>query len=67
MQIRRGFWYRTIQLCSNGLFKTVPEGDLSGLTDAGGDTLAEHLVAAALERETDDNVTAVTVEVLEEV
>ena len=54
-------------LCSDGLFKTVPEGDLGGLMDASGDTLAKHLVATALEREADDNVTAVTVEVLEEV
>jgi serine/threonine protein phosphatase PrpC len=54
-------------LCSDGLFKTIPEGDLSGLMEAGGDTLAEHLVATALEREADDNVTAVAVEVLGEV
>ena len=54
-------------LCSDGLSKTIAAGDLSGLMDLGGDTLAGHLVAAALEREADDNVTAVTVEVLEEV
>jgi hypothetical protein len=42
-------------------------GDLTGLMDSGGDRLGEPLVAAALEREADDNVPAVTVEVLEEV
>jgi hypothetical protein len=35
--------------------------------DSGGDTLAEHPVAAALEREADDdNITAVAIEVLGE-
>jgi serine/threonine protein phosphatase Stp1 len=49
-------------LCSDGLFKIVPEGDLVALMAAGGDGLAERLVAAALDRQADDNVTAVTVE-----
>jgi hypothetical protein len=31
--------------------------------DSGGDTLAEYPVAAALEREADDNITAVPIEV----
>ncbi len=51
-------------LCSDGLFKTLPEGDLVGLMVAGAEPLAEHLVAAALDRRADDNVTAVTVEML---
>ena len=54
-------------LCSDGLFKTVAEADLAALMAEDGDAVAERLVAAALEREADDNVTAVTVEVLEEV
>ncbi len=36
-------------LCSDGLFKSVPEEDLAGLMDVGDDRLAEHLVAIALE------------------
>jgi len=54
-------------LCSDGLFKTVAERNLPALMAESCDALAERLVAAALEREADDNVTAVTVEVLEEV
>jgi protein phosphatase/serine/threonine-protein phosphatase Stp1 len=54
-------------LCSDGLFKTVAEADLAALMAEDGDAVAERLVAAALEREADDNVTAVTVEVLEEI
>jgi len=54
-------------LCSDGLFKTVAERNLPVLMAESCDALAERLVAAALEREADDNVTAVTVEVLEEV
>jgi serine/threonine protein phosphatase Stp1 len=49
-------------LCSDGLFKAVAEHDLAALMCAGGNGLAERLVAAALERDADDNVTAVAVE-----
>jgi protein phosphatase/serine/threonine-protein phosphatase Stp1 len=51
-------------LCSDGLFKTVPEGDLAGLMEEGGEALAGRLVAAALDRQADDNVTAVAVDLL---
>lgn len=49
-------------LCTDGLWKTVPEAELAALlaADAAG---AESLLAAALDRQADDNVTAVTVEV----
>ena len=50
-------------LCSDGLFKTVAEADLARFMSSDGDALAERLVAAALEREADDNVTAIAVEV----
>jgi protein phosphatase/serine/threonine-protein phosphatase Stp1 len=52
-------------LCSDGLYKTVAGRDLGELLAAGDDRPAERLVAAALEREADDNVTALVVEVLE--
>jgi protein phosphatase/serine/threonine-protein phosphatase Stp1 len=52
-------------LCSDGLSKTVPEHGLAALL-AAEDTDAEPFLAAALERHADDNVTAVTVEVLAE-
>lgn len=50
-------------LCSDGLFKTVPEAQLTLLL-ADGQAPVERLVGAALERRADDNVTAVTVDVL---
>jgi protein phosphatase/serine/threonine-protein phosphatase Stp1 len=50
-------------LCSDGLSKTVPQGDLADLL-ARAETPTEHLISAALERRVDDNVTAVAVEVL---
>ena len=52
-----------ILLCSDGLSKIVPQGDLADLL-ARPETPAEHLVSAALERRADDNVTAVAIEVL---
>jgi serine/threonine-protein phosphatase Stp1 len=53
-------------LCSDGLFKALPEpGFAAILATDHGDT-AERLLAAALTHNADDNVTAVTVEVLEE-
>ncbi len=50
-------------LCSDGLFKTLPNRDLAGLLAADSDA-AERCLAAALARQADDNVTAVAVEVL---
>lgn len=50
-------------LCSDGLFKTVADGDLRELMDGDSGSAAERLVAAALDRNADDNVTAVVVEV----
>jgi protein phosphatase/serine/threonine-protein phosphatase Stp1 len=51
-------------LCSDGLFKTLPESTLAeGLAADRGDA-AERLLAAALACRADDNVTALTVEVL---
>jgi serine/threonine protein phosphatase PrpC len=49
-------------LCSDGLFKAVAERDLAALMAEGGNALAERLVAAALDREADDNITAIAVE-----
>jgi serine/threonine protein phosphatase Stp1 len=51
-------------LCSDGLFNSVPEEDLNGMMRAGGERLAERIVAAALERNAGDNVTAVTLEIV---
>jgi serine/threonine-protein phosphatase Stp1 len=54
-------------LCSDGLFKTVAERDLAALLAQGADNVpAEHLVTVALERQADDNVTALMVDVLAE-
>ena len=53
-------------MCSDGLFKAVAEADLAVLMAECGDAVAERFVAAALEREADDNVTAVTIEALAE-
>jgi serine/threonine protein phosphatase Stp1 len=52
-------------LCSDGLCKTLSEAELGALVASTGDTsAAELLVAAALAREANDNVTAVVVEVM---
>jgi len=48
-------------LCSDGLSKTVPEGDITRLLAIDDGSPAEGLIAAALDRGADDNVTAVTV------
>ena len=53
-------------LCSDGLFKTVPEASLAEGLAADEDNPAERLLAVALARRADDNVTAVTIEVLRE-
>jgi protein phosphatase/serine/threonine-protein phosphatase Stp1 len=50
-------------LCSDGLFKTLPEHALTEVLAAEIDDPAERLLTAALERQPGDNVTAVTVEV----
>jgi serine/threonine-protein phosphatase Stp1 len=49
-------------LCSDGLSKTLAEDEIASLL-AGGAAAARPLIAAALAREADDNVTAVTIEV----
>jgi serine/threonine-protein phosphatase Stp1 len=51
-------------LCSDGLFKTVPEPELAASMSGDAGAGAEQLLAAALARHADDNVTAITVEVL---
>jgi serine/threonine protein phosphatase Stp1 len=49
-------------LCSDGLFKTLPEPELARILAAEGDLPAERLLHAALEQQADDNVTALAVE-----
>ncbi|HEV8678237.1 MAG TPA: protein phosphatase 2C domain-containing protein [Stellaceae bacterium] len=51
-------------LCSDGVSKIVPETEIARLLAADGVSPAEHLIAAALDRNCDDNVTAVAVELL---
>jgi protein phosphatase/serine/threonine-protein phosphatase Stp1 len=51
-------------LCSDGLSKIVPDGDLADLLERDDPAPAERMIAAALARHADDNVTAVTIEVL---
>ncbi len=51
-------------LCSDGVSKAVPEPDLARLLATACDSSAERMIEAALDRACDDNVTAVTVEVL---
>jgi protein phosphatase/serine/threonine-protein phosphatase Stp1 len=50
-------------LCSDGLYKAVPDDELAALLASAEPT--ERLVAAALERRGRDNITAVAIEVLE--
>jgi serine/threonine-protein phosphatase Stp1 len=52
-------------LCSDGLFKTLADHTLAELLGAG-EEAADRLLSAALERQANDNVTVVTVEVLAE-
>lgn len=49
-------------LCSDGLSKVIPEVELARLLADEFDATAEQLVAAALARYCDDNVTAVTID-----
>jgi serine/threonine-protein phosphatase Stp1 len=52
-------------LCSDGLCKTLPESELAALLAApGGVPPTDVMIAAALARQVNDNVTAVVVEVL---
>ncbi|MGH7064053.1 MAG: PP2C family protein-serine/threonine phosphatase [Stellaceae bacterium] len=53
-------------LCSDGLSKTVPDEELCRVMAETGDEMAARLVAAALDRQANDNVTAVAVELLAE-
>jgi serine/threonine protein phosphatase Stp1 len=50
-------------LCSDGLWKTMSTADLGALLGADGKAPAEELLAAALSRRADDNVTVITVAV----
>jgi serine/threonine-protein phosphatase Stp1 len=49
-------------LCSDGLFRTLPEPELARILAAEDDLAAERLLRAALEQQADDHVTAVAVE-----
>src|ERR1700730_8562565 len=49
-------------LCSDGLFKALPEPELARILAAEDDLPAERLLRAALNQHADDNVTAVAVE-----
>ncbi len=51
-----------ILLCTDGLTKTVPEAVIAAVLAERIDDPARHLVAAALERQASDNVTAVVIE-----
>jgi protein phosphatase/serine/threonine-protein phosphatase Stp1 len=51
-------------LCSDGLFKTVADRQLAGILSAEDDATAARLLTAALAERADDNLTAVTIEVL---
>ena len=51
-------------LCSDGVSKIVPEGEIARLLAADGASPAERLIGAALDRQADDNITAVTIEIL---
>ncbi len=53
-----------LMLCSDGLSKTLSSADMAQLLTADEDALAERLILAALAAEVDDNVTAVTIEVV---
>jgi protein phosphatase/serine/threonine-protein phosphatase Stp1 len=53
-------------LCSDGLSKIVPESEIAGLLALDRQSPAERLIEAALARHADDNVTAVTVQVIGE-
>lgn len=52
-------------LCSDGVSKAVPEEVLAQLLASDGAAPAERVIEAALDRSCDDNVTAVTIQVLD--
>jgi serine/threonine protein phosphatase PrpC len=53
-------------LCTDGVWKSLAADDLAALLQNDADTpMADRLVAAALERDASDNVTAVAVTVLD--
>ncbi len=51
-------------LCSDGLCKTLAAAEITALLAADEDAMAERLILAALAAAVDDNVTAVTVEIV---
>ena len=51
-------------LCSDGVSKILPEDEITRLLALDEGSPAESLIAAALDRNADDNVTALTMEVL---
>jgi serine/threonine protein phosphatase PrpC len=51
-------------LCSDGLSKIVPDDDIARLLASDADSPAEGLIAHALDRGADDNVTAVTIAIV---
>ena len=53
-------------LCSDGVFKTLPEQELATLLATDADTSADRLLDAALQERADDNVTAVTIAIQRE-
>jgi serine/threonine-protein phosphatase Stp1 len=53
-------------LCSDGLFKTVPETSLAEILTADQDDSANRMLAEPLARRANGNVTAVAIEVLGE-
>lgn len=53
-------------LCSDGLFKALPESEAAAVLGSDEDSPAERLLLAALAGRAEDNITAVTVEVMED-
>ena len=53
-----------LMLCSDGLCKTLSDVAITAVLAADEDAIAERLVLAALAAEVDDNVTAVTIEII---
>jgi protein phosphatase/serine/threonine-protein phosphatase Stp1 len=53
-------------LCSDGLTKSVPEPDIAQLLSESGNDTAQRLIELALERQVNDNVTVVVLDIEEE-
>ncbi|HEX5327238.1 MAG TPA: hypothetical protein VFW75_11270, partial [Acetobacteraceae bacterium] len=53
-------------LCSDGLTKSVPERDIAALLGDMGEDAPQRLIEIALERQANDNVTAVVLDVLDD-